>query len=316
VHRSTRSGASAALMVLAISAAPAAAQQIADSTFDTSVAHPAFTKRHPTVLFDEAHHNFHTATGRYKVFADLITHDGCVVTANKDSFSTASLAGHEILVISNALGADRMQDSLASHSAFTDRECDAVRDWVRAGGSLLLIADHAPMGSAARALATRFGVDMRNGVTCDTLAAHFAEGNPTLLIYSRANGLLGDHAITRGRDSTERIGKVLAFTGQSLKGPEGSVAFLVLAPSALDLIAPTLQVAMSMSPDQGISAAGRAQGLAFAFGKGRVVVMGEAGMLSAQLAGLGHFKMGMNYPGTDNRQLALNIVHWLARLLD
>jgi hypothetical protein len=309
----------AAMIALAIAAAPAAAQQVPDSTYDTRVAHPAFTQRHPRVLFDEAHHNFHTSTGRYKVFADLITHDGCVVTANKDSFTTASLAGHDILVISNALGADRMLDTLASHPAFTERECDAVGDWVRAGGSLLLIADHAPMGSAARPLAARFGVDMRNGVTADTVAAHYAEGNPTLLVYSRANGLLGNHAITRGRDSTERIGKVLAFTGQSLKGPEGSFAFLILAPSSLDLIAPSLQAAMSMSPDQGVSAAGRAQGLAFAFGKGRVVVMGEAGMLSAQLAGPpgpGQRLMGMNYPGLDNRQLALNIVRWLARLLN
>jgi hypothetical protein len=32
--------------------------------------------------------------------------------------------------------------------------------------------------------------------------------------------------------------------------------------------------------------------------------------------GPNRFKMGMNYPGLDNRQLALNIVRWLTRLLD
>ena len=32
--------------------------------------------------------------------------------------------------------------------AFTVAECDAVRDWVRIGGSLLLIADHVPWGDA------------------------------------------------------------------------------------------------------------------------------------------------------------------------
>jgi hypothetical protein len=63
------------------------------------------------------------------------------------------------------------------------------------------------------------------------------------------------------------------------------------------------------------SAAGRAQGLAFAFGKGRVVVMGEAGMLSAQLAGADKRPFGMNRPGIDNRQLALNIMRWLSRVL-
>ncbi|MGP0065576.1 MAG: twin-arginine translocation signal domain-containing protein [Isosphaeraceae bacterium] len=60
-----------------------------------------------------------------------------------------------------------------------------------------------------------------------------------------------------------------------------------------------------------VSAAGRAQGLAFAFGKGRVVVLGEA----AQIAGAGR-QMGMNVPGIDNRQMALNILHWLSGLLE
>jgi len=44
--------------------------------------------------------------------------------------------------------------------------------------------------------------------------------------------------------------------------------------------------------------------------------MGEAAMLSAQVInGLSQLKFGMNRPGTDNRQLALNIMHWLSRLL-
>jgi hypothetical protein len=63
------------------------------------------------------------------------------------------------------------------------------------------------------------------------------------------------------------------------------------------------------------SAAGRAQGIALRFGKGRVVVLGEAGMMSAQLAGPDKRKFGMNRPGIDNRQLALNIMHWLSGLL-
>jgi hypothetical protein len=63
-----------------------------------------------------------------------------------------------------------------------------------------------------------------------------------------------------------------------------------------------------------ISAAGRAQGLALEFGKGRVVVLGEAAMLTAQVA-LRGFRFGMNVPGIDNRQLALNIMHWLSGLL-
>jgi hypothetical protein len=50
-------------------------------------------------------------------------------------------------------------------------------------------------------------------------------------------------------------------------------------------------------------------------GKGRVIVLGEAAMLSAQLAGPNKMAFGMNRPGIDNRQLALNIVHWLSGAL-
>ena len=37
-------------------------------------------------------------------------------------------------------------------------------------------------------------------------------------------------------------------------------------------------------------------------------------MLSAQVNGPQRIRMGMNVPGTDNRQFALNIMHWLSGL--
>jgi len=95
----------------------------------------------------------------------------------------------------------------------------------------------------------------------------------------------------------------MTFSGQSLKGPITSVAILKLGDTAVD------------KGDDGppTSAAGRAQSIAFPFGKGRVVVMGEAAALSAQL--IGNRPLGMNVPGLDNRQMTLNIMHWLSGLL-
>ena len=282
------------------------AQQVADPNFDTKVARPAHTKKGPKVLFDEAHNNFHTSGGRYKPFADLIAGDGHVITPNKGTFTAAALKPFDILVISNALGAPQMNAPEASKPAFTDAECDAVRDWVRGGGALLFIADHAPMGAAAETLAARFGVGMSKAYTLDQSNTIPAENNPGFIVYTRENKSLGEHPITRGREATERVNRVIAFTGQSLTGPAGSIAFMKLADTALDAMPGT---------NKQVSAAGRAQGLAFAFGKGRVVVMGEAGMLSAQLAGPDKKSFGMNRPGIDNRQLALNIMRWLSGLL-
>jgi hypothetical protein len=65
---------------------------------------------------------------------------------------------------------------------------------------------------------------------------------------------------------------------------------------------------------------GRAQGVALTFGQGRVVVLGEAAMVSAQVATLTDpavtIRVGMNVPGYDNRQFLLNLLHWLSGLLD
>jgi hypothetical protein len=286
------------------------AQQIADPEFKPRVDHPAYTKNFPRVLFDEGHNNFHTAHGRYKPFADLIIIDGYQVISGRKPFVKESLEAFKILVIANALGAEDMDDEGADRSAFTDAECDAVRDWVKGGGALLLIADHAPFGGAAENLAKRFGVEMSKSFTIDASHTIAELQNPGLIVYSRENGLLLDHPITQGRNDGEKISRVIAFTGQSLKGPEGSAVFLKLADTALDV----MRGADGETREQK-SAAGRAQGIAFKFGKGRVVVLGEAAMLSAQITGQEKRPMGMNYPGIDNKQLALNIMHWLSGLL-
>jgi hypothetical protein len=286
---------------------PQTGGQMADPTFNAKVDKPAYKNHGPKVLFDEAHHNFHTATGRYKPFADLITNDGYQVVSNKEKFSPSVLKGYRILVISNALGAALMSEANASSPAFTEDESHVVRDWVRDGGSLLLIADHAPMGSANQVLATPFHVDMSKMYTVDPQNSDQESRNPGFIVYTRASGRLADHPVTRGRDESERVNKVITFTGQSLKGPADSFAFLKLADTAMDT--------MSGPNPNSASASGRAQGIAIKFGEGRVVMLGEAGMLSAQVVGEQQVKFGMNRPGIDNRQLALNIMHWLSGLL-
>ena len=65
------------------------------------------------------------------------------------------------------------------------------------------------------------------------------------------------------------------------------------------------------------NAKGLSQGAYKKFGKGRVVVFGEAAMFTAQLVGLEQIKMGMNnIAAPENFQLLLNIIHWLDGKLD
>ncbi|MEP6570107.1 MAG: hypothetical protein ABJC10_10055 [Acidobacteriota bacterium] len=284
----------------------ASAQQIADPHFDVRVDKPAFTKNYPRVLFDEAHNNADTTTGRYKPLADLLFNDGYHLTVNRQPFTKASLATHKILMIVNPIGVEDADEEGADRPAFTIAECEAVNDWVRGGGALLLIADRAPFGAAAEILAKRLGVDMSKSETMDPGNADKEFNTPSVIVYSRENHLLAEHSITSGRNEIELVRRVVVFSGQSLKGPEGSDALLKLADTAIDEVVP---------PEKNSSAAGRAQGIAFRSGKGRVVVLADAAMLSAQLTGSDNQPVGMNVPNTDNRQLALNIMHWLSGIL-
>ena len=281
------------------------AQQVADLNFKSFVENPTFTKNYPRVLFDEAHNNFHTSHGRYKPFVDLITSDGYNVMGNLKPFTRSSLETFKILIIVNALGAEEMDEEGAEKSAFTEEECDAVRDWVKRGGSLLLIADHAPFGGAAESLAKRFGIEMSKGFVID--AAHSLEGSPSILTFTRENKLMLDHPITRGRNDSEKVDRIVAFTGQALKVAEPNAVFMKLGEGARDKA--------DRTAEESVAVGGQAQGLALKFGKGRVVALGEAAMLSAQVAGPNRTPMGMNVPGNDNRQLALNIMHWLSGVL-
>lgn len=293
-----------------------------DPDFSPLVHRRAVAHGNVKILFDQAHNNMHTMSGTYRPFVELLEHDGYTIHQSDDPFTSQSLEGYTVLVIANPKGEERKYDP-----AFTEEECSAVEGWVRGGGNLLLIADHYPIGSAAEILSRRFGISMSNGFTNDSVyfdSSSFTQSRingKSQLVFSRENGLLLDHPITLGRDSGERIDRIITFTGQSLSAPEGSAGFLQLSSTAADVIPDSIWEEPDMifftntftrfaDP---VSAAGRYQGVATEFGKGRIVVLGEAAMLTAQVSG--EEKFGMQLPGIDNKQLALNILHWLSRIL-
>lgn len=285
--------------------------QRADYGWRPVVASPAFTTDHPRVLVDAAHNNASTIglAGRYWPFGRLLRADGYAVAENRKPFTLESLAGAKVLVIANASGAPKPQllgfnlpvstTKKRSDPAFTPAEILAVRTWVERGGSLLLIADHAPFGESAAALGAALGVTMHRGFT------EVPNESSDPLLFSAQNGRLADHPIVAGDGKTTLVRRVTTFTGQSLDGPPGATVLLRLPDTAIEFV----PVADSLAAQP----AGPAQGLAFEWGKGRVVALGEAAMLTAQTHKGVPF--GMNTPDNDNRQFALNTMHWLSRKL-
>jgi hypothetical protein len=294
-------GVACALFVLVCAAT--FGQSTSDPAFDTSVVAATYRQSHPRVVIDQAHYNFHTMDGRYRPFAELVAHDGYAVSPGDGKFTPSYLSGIDILVIANARGADGPPHSL--DDAFTSIECSALHAWVRRGGRLLLIADHAPFGAAARSLGAVFGADMGKGHVFDPVES---TDDPGFLLFTHDNGLLRDHPIIRGRNRRESIHRVVSFDGQSLGVPKGASALLALGKGAKEA-----DDDQQLQELIGKSVGGRAQAIALTPGRGRIVIAGEAAMFSAQV--IGDFHFGMNAPGNDDRQFVLNVMHWLSGAL-
>jgi hypothetical protein len=297
--------------------------QVVDLSFDPQVEHPAYEPRSgPLVMVDEAHFNIHTIGGRFAPFAKLLRRDGYRVIPLEVPFSKDSLRG-EILVIANALHErnrlrvhpDETDWTLPNPSAFASEEIVAVRDWVRDGGSLLLIADHMPCPGAAAELAAAFGFQFTNGFTLDQERekelGDTEKAVRDVTIFRRSDGTVVDHAVTNGRDETERVDTVVTFTGQAFQAGEDAEPLLVLRSAMVSLMPET---AWEFTPDtKRIPVGGWLQGAVLRHGEGRVAVFGEAAMFTAQLAGKKRRPMGMNAPAArENQRFVLNLLHWLS----
>jgi hypothetical protein len=274
---------------------------------------PAFQPRFdartsPKVVIDGGHREMHTMEGGYATLATLLRADGLRVRALTDApVSRTALEGIDVLVVSNARPPGEAEDALASDAqAFADAEVDALDAWVSQGGSLLLVADHYPFGLHVRSLSARFGVRMDGGYVADVEHANIASGDDGQILFQRATGGLGEHWIT-GPLST-----VQSFTGQALH-PDSGTCLLRLGAKAERFKAVATRrgddVEVRMEP--GGSAGGWCQAVAGAHGRGRVVVLGEAAMITAQVDRQDQ-PFGMQLSGDDNELFALQVVRWLA----
>jgi hypothetical protein len=296
----------AALWIAVVLPNAALAQQVPDSSFTAKTGTPARTGH--LVLLDEAHHNFHTASGRYFTFAKLLRQDGYFVEPNTVKFTRESLSRARILAIANPVADANVDEwTLPTPSAFAKEEIEAVVDWVRDGGALLLIADHMPFPGATQELAIQFGVAMGNGYALDVARE---DGD---MVFRRGAGL-ADHPITRGRNAGERIDSLRSFTGQAFRLVGEGKPLMTLPRGTMLLMTQSAGQFSRITPS--MIAEGMLQGAAIEFGKGRVAVFGEAAMFSAQLAGVQRGPMGMNDPkAPQNPQFLVNVLHWLSRLL-
>jgi len=284
----------------------------------------------PAVCIDEGHSNMHTLGGTYAPLATLLRGDGYEVQASS-AFTKEVLGGCRVLIIANAVAKANVKNRALPHPpAFEQDEIETLATWITDGGSVLLIADHAPFPGAVKDLGLLLGVEMldafagssqKAGVitvfgTADVSDAAWKQYGEerklpaTLFTEVRSNpGSLGAHSILRGRSERERVPWVVTFTGHAFHASNRVQPLLVFGPRA---------VAVLDRPDAAVfPIGGWLQAGAVRLGKGRAVVLGEATTCTAQVGGPQRITTGMNTPiAPHNARFCLNVMHWLTGLLD
>jgi len=268
-----------------------------DESFQPIVNNPMYqTGKGSLILIDESHYNYHTKDGLYSPLSKLLLADGYQVAPlkklTKENISTA-----KILIISNAMPKDYKENT----SAFDDAEVVLIKDWVKNGGSLFLIADHMPCPEAATKLASAFGFKFINCYALDTLKKDFDFFN----IY---DSTLVQNCITRGRNNIETIDSIVTFTGQAFEIPIQAIPVLKF-PSNYFMVIPDRPWHFDKNTKY-IPIVNQLQGAILQYENGRIAVFGEASMFTAQIEK--NKKIGFGYPkAKQNIQFTLNIIHWL-----
>jgi hypothetical protein len=298
-------------LLLFISLFSANAQQIPDTSFIFPIHQAAYPAgKGPLILIDDGHYNFHTKEGGFFAFSRLLEQDGYRVSGTGGPITGMNvLKGCKILVIANALDSTNAESwALPTPSAFTKGEIDMIKEWVRKGGKLLLIADHMPFGGAATDLGRAFGFEFING-----FAITGARSWPPT-VFQREDSTLLDSPVTMGTHAGEKIDSVATFTGSAFRIPKGATGVLYFKGPGRILQPDTAWQFHDRTPSRDLE--GFFQGAILEDGKGRVAVFGEAAMFTAQVAN-GVMKVGFNSESApQNALFVLNLVHWLDGVSD
>lgn len=274
------------------------------SLLSTLPATIAAETRRPRVLIDAAHHNFHTAEGRYAPLARFLQESGFAVHSATSPVTPQLLKTTDVMVIANALHAtnvDRWELPVAS--AFTAEETALLTAWVENGGALLLIADHFPFPGAIADLAANFGFRLFNGFA---IRADMAAED----IFDIDLGSLKPHKQITGADLQAPVTRIAAFTGSAFAAPTGAQPLMVLGKGYELWLTSRAWEFRADTPRR--SASGLLQGATHSHGKGRVAVFAEAAMFTSQSAPDGQTSIGFDAPAArDNRAFIINVFRWL-----
>ncbi|MEZ5291413.1 MAG: hypothetical protein R2745_10040 [Vicinamibacterales bacterium] len=283
--------------------------------FEAAVPAPTWRSDGPAVLIDNAHWNGGTAEGRLAAFAGLLTADGYRVLPGANATRAETLADARVGVVVNPLGVVGTvrrwgaEIGAGGWPAFDDdglmsQEIETTAQWVENGGSLLLAVDPAPYARGARGLAERLGVGLHDRLVVDV--GHSDGPDPSRLVFSRENGLIGVHPILDGWPGAPPVNRVVVFGGLAMAPPPDATILLRLSPSAAEVAHP------GDPPTAGRRAQGLAMAVALERGRGRVVLIGDTELLTIERQ-KGVRPTGLSWPDANNERFVRYVMRWLSR---
>lgn len=280
-------------------------QQKADNIELPKLENPKFkVGMGPKTYIDQSHYNFHTQSGRFKPFSDLLKLDGFKVDS---IINFSELESKSVLVISNAINSKNLGNwKQPIYPAFNDNEIYTIKKWVESGGRLLLIADHMPFAGAANSLANAFGFSF-----CDGFAQlkHDKRNQPD--VFSETNLRLVSSKITNGNFG-KKITSVTTFTGSSFLIPNDAIGILKFKKGDACL---QPEIAWQFNKDTKTKDLENSyQGAILNYGKGKIAVFGEAAMFTAQTItnNSDTFKFGFHSENAPNNiDFIRNLMYWL-----
>lgn len=284
-------------------------QMLNDSPFNANVAKPKFKQQNgPIMLFDVAHHNFIIEMGLAKPLMDMLISDGYRPRIDSVKFTKKYLDQFDIVVIMPAMPFKfGSKKQVTDEITFTTEELNALYEWVTDGGSLLMLAEHAPIDKSVTPLFNKFGIQVSIGIVADSVNCEVSKSIPnreTLLNFTTENGLLNTlHPIIKGSNPSERIHTIETYGGAGLKGDD-YINIFKLAPSSF------VRKWNGATPLGNVNS----QCLAGKVGKGKVVALGDCNGFTAMYVMSAGKKLpaGMHVAGYDWKQFVLNTFHWLS----
>lgn len=191
------------------------------------------------------------------------------------TFTAEALAGTDILVLPHASTEDWEKTIGVGSPQLTPQELDLVENFVRAGGSLLLLAEteQPKYGSNFAELASRFGVEIKNATVQDPNRSY--KDVPTWII--------GEFDRLTKSDFAFMVEEVCLYRAGALH------------------VAPEVAAEVFMRTSEHASPASAPLGVAVQHGLGRVVVLADSDLFGDD-----------SIDDCNNKQLWLNIAGWLA----